>query len=169
MLSTLRLIEASTSGNTQYVMDELVRHVGKRQPDVTVERQRAELAKPADLLRGDVVILGSGTWNTGGTEGQLNPVMHAFLNDRAKNADLSGHLMTFVSLGDDRYYYRTRCIEHFLRFLREHGGTLFIPPLILVNEPYGQEEKIARWADKLLDRMAQGDPVRIRAAAMPRP
>lgn len=119
------------------------------------ECQRAERAGADTLLRGDLVVLASGTWNTGGPEGQLNTHMHALLHERAKDVALQGKPMTFISLGDDRYYFRTRCTEHFLRFQREHGATLFLPPFILVNEPYGQEEKIRLWGDKLLKKLTE--------------
>lgn len=167
MHSSLHVIYASTSGNTEYVIDTLVRQMASEAPEVVVEQQRAELAHPKDLLRGDVVILGSGTWNTGGKEGQLNMHMHALLQDRAKHIDLHGKPLTFISLGDDRYYFRTRCTEHFLRFQREHNGTLFIPPLIMVNEPYGQEEKILRWTQKLANHMLRGKAAHIRKADVP--
>ena len=54
---------------------------------IDVELQLVDLAKPEDLLRGDALLLASGTWNTGGPEGQLNPHMHAFLNGAAKAVD----------------------------------------------------------------------------------
>ncbi len=154
MLSSLHIIYASTSGNTEYVVHEVATCIQRTMPTVEVELQRAELAQPEDLLRGDVVILGSGTWNTGGSEGQLNMYMHALLHDRAKEIDLKKKPLTFISLGDDRYYFRTRCTEHFLRFQREHNGTLFVPPLVMVNEPYGQEERIRQWTEKLLKHMS---------------
>jgi len=153
MIRSLRFIEASTSGNTEYVVDQVVATLTERMPGLAIERQRAELTHPEDLLRGDLVILGCGTWNTGGTEGQLNVHMDALLRERANGLDLRGRPMTFISLGDDRYYFRTRCTEHFLRFQREHNGTLFAPPLVIVNEPYGQEERIRHWAEVLLKRM----------------
>ena len=165
MFKTLHIIYASTSGNTEYVVDELIDYIRRTMPEIKIERQRAELAHPKDLLRGDVLILGSGTWNTGGSEGQLSMYMDALLRDRAKDLDLQGRFITFISLGDDRYYFRTRCTEHFLRFQREHNGTLFVPPLVMVNEPYGQEDKIHRWAEKLLDHVMRG-PAHIRKTAL---
>jgi len=155
MTASVHIITASTSGNTEFVADTVVRRLCAVQPDIAIEIQKAELAKPEDLLRGDILILGSGTWNTGGKEGQLNMYMDALLHNHAKNVDLEGKPITFISLGDDRYYFRTRCTEHFLRFQRKHGGKLFTPPLIIVNEPYGQEEKIEKWADKLLSSIAE--------------
>lgn len=165
MLSSLHIIYASTSGNTEYVVDELIDYIKKQMPKLSVECQRAELAHPTDLLRGDVIILGSGTWNMDGVEGQLNMYMHALLHDRAKDLDLQGKPITFIGLGDDRYYFRTRCTERFLRFQREHNGTLFIPPLVMVNEPYGQEERIHQWTEKLLNHMTHGESAHIRQRA----
>ncbi len=162
-MRSINIIYASTSGNTEYVADVIRQQAILHGSDIEVECRRAETAKPEDLLRGDVLILGSGTWNTGGREGQLNPHMHALLHDRATQLDLRKRAMTFISLGDDRYYFRTRCTEHFLRFQREHDGTLFVPPLVLVNEPYEQEEKIIRWTGKLIARMMQNAPGHVRA------
>lgn len=166
MFTSLHFIYASTSGHTEYVVDTLAGFIASQAPSIAVERQRAELAHPKDLLRGDVLILGSGTWNTGSREGQLNMHMHVLLQDRAKELDLGGKPMTFISLGDDRYYFRTRCTEHFLRFQREHNGVLFISPLVLVNEPYGQEERIRQWSDKLLNHMQHGEAAHIRKRAL---
>ena len=151
-MSAIHFITASTSGHTEHVVDVLQKFFAD-QPGLTVKRQKAELTKAEDLLTGDLVILGSGTWNTGGTEGQLNMHMQALLKQRATGLDLKRKPITFISLGDERYYFTTRCTEHFLRFQREHNGTLFAPPLILVNEPYGQEDKIRLWGEKLLKKM----------------
>lgn len=150
MPPSLHIIYASTSGHTEYVVDELLSFLEQKGIDLTIERQRAELAKREDLLRGDVLILGSGTWNYGGVEGQLNMYMHQLLLDKAKDIDLSGKLMTFISLGDDRYRYTTRCTERFMHFLKSSRAKLLLIPLIIVNEPYGQEERIQKWGEKLL-------------------
>lgn len=157
-MTSLHFITASTSGHTDYVVDVLEKYFQRIGKAMEVERQRAEQAAPEDLLRGDIVILGSGTWNTGGIEGQLNMHMHALLMDRAKNIAMNAKPMTFVSLGDERYYFTTRCTEHFLRFQREHGATLFCMPLVLVNEPYGQEEKIEKWGEKFLTKLFPETP-----------
>ncbi len=149
-MPSIHFIYASTSGHTEYVIEVVEKYLREHAKDIFIERQRAEQSQADDLLRGDVLVLGSGTWNTNGTEGQLNMHMHALLKDRAAKLDLHKKPMTFISLGDERYYFRTRCTEHFLRYQREHNGTLLLPPIILVNEPYGQEERIQKWAEKLL-------------------
>lgn len=153
-MSSIHVIYASTSGNTEYVVEALRVALLERSPDLTIDVQRAEQTDVTDLARGDVVILASGTWNTGGQEGQLNPHMHALLLERAADVDLKGKPMAFISLGDDRYYFTTRCTEHFLRFMRTHNGKQLLPPLIIVNEPYEQEERIRKWSDKLASALA---------------
>ncbi len=154
-LSSLHIIYASTSGHTEYVVDTVEQYMKEHVPTLSFERQRAEQATAEDLLRGDVVILGSGTWNTGGIEGQLNMYMHDLVHQKASTVDFMKKPMTCISLGDDRYYFRTRCTEHLLRYIREHNGMLFVPPLIIVNEPYGQEERVQRWAQKLAEKMLE--------------
>lgn len=158
-MPSIHIIYASTSGHTEYVVDTLIEFLKEKAPQIDIERQRVELAKPEDLLRGDLVILGSGTWNYQGIEGQLNMYMHQFLFEKAQGIDLSGKQLALISLGDDRYYYTTRCTERFMRFLKEaHTKSAFMP-LIVVNEPYGQEEKIIKWGEKLIKFFEQPAPV----------
>jgi flavodoxin len=138
MSFTLSIITASTSGHTDYVVDVILQNLREVMPDIGIDKQRAEKASAMDLLRG-------------GRAGQLNPHMHELLMERAKDIDLQGKPATFISLGDDRFYFRTRCTEHFLRFIRTHNGKQLLPPLVIVNEPYEQEEKITLWAKKFMD------------------
>lgn len=115
-----------------------------------ISTQRVELAKPEDLLKGDILILASSTWNTGGPEGQLNPHMHAFVHGLAKTADLKGKSVAVIGLGDERYFYTALAKEHLETFVKTHGGQLLEPSLTIINEPYGQEEKIKEWAKRLV-------------------
>ena len=110
---------------------------------------RCESATPEDLTSADVLILASGTWNTGGIEGQLNPHMHTFLLKDCKGVDLSGKEVGIIALGDDRYYYTSRAGEHLRNFIQSHGGKVLGNALVVVNEPYGQEEKMKKWAAEL--------------------
>ena len=153
-MPSIHFIYASTSGHTEYVIAVVAQYLHDHAPHINVEVQRAELAHAEDLLRGDMIILGSGTWNTGGVEGQLNMYMEELLRDRAKEINFEGKAVSCISLGDDRYYFRTRCTEHFLRFIRDHKGALAVPPIVLVNEPYGQEEKIVKWAEKIMQHVS---------------
>lgn len=149
MIRSLSIITASTSGHTDMVLDVVQSHLSSALPHLVVRRVRAEQAQRSDIASSDAVVLGSGTWNTGGVEGQLNPHMHAFLFQRLAGASFDGKALAVVSLGDDRYYFTTRCTEHFLRFQRATRMSALCAPLIIVNEPYGQEERMLAWARKL--------------------
>lgn len=149
----LFLIFASTAGHTEYVTDVLMRFL-QEIGDVTVERKRAELCTPEDLLKGDLLLLACGTWNTGGIEGQLNPYMHRLLKEQAAKSDLAGKRVACVALGDERYHYTAEAKEHLEQFVRSHGGEIAVDSLVIVNEPYGQEEKVREWGRMLLSRLS---------------
>lgn len=154
MATSLHIIYASVSGSTEYVVDELIAQLTKAKPELQIEKQRAEQAEAEDLQRGDVLILASGTWNTGGQEGQLSPAMHQLLRVKAEHIQLNGKPMAFISLGDERYYFTTRCTEHFMQFMLHAGGKQLVTPLIIVNEPYEQGEKIQKWTEKLVEKLS---------------
>lgn len=156
-MATLHILYASTSGHTEYVVG-ILRDV-LTAGGITVTSCRIELATVADFTQGDALLLASGTWNTGGIEGQLNPYMHAFLWGPAKDADLRGKSVAIVALGDDRYKYTARAGEHLKTFVEKHGGKILGEPLKIVNEPYGQEGKVEEWGRKLLE--AMGEELRI--------
>lgn len=150
---SVNIIYASTSGHTEYVIQVLEEHMRSCQVSgvsFQVNVKRAEAAGSGDLLTGDILVLASGTWNTGGVEGQLNPHMYEFLLGRAKDVHLKGKHVAIIALGDDRYFYTCRAGEHLRQFVQTHGGHVLEPPLLIVNEPYGQEEKIRAWGEKLL-------------------
>lgn len=149
-MKSLNIIYASTSGNTEYVVSVLVKALAKKKKQLKVTTLRAEEATAKDLTKADMLMLGSGSWNTGGIEGQMNPHMHSLLLGRAKDVDLKGKKVLLVALGDDRYYYTCRSGEHMRSYVNSHGGELFGQPLLMVNDPYGQEAKIEKWVDKLL-------------------
>ena len=146
-MTSLQIIYASTSGHTEYVVGVLTEALKKEK--LQIANCKAEAAKPEDLLKGDVLILGCGTWNTDGPEGQLNPHMKDLLVGRAKDIDLAGKPVAIIALGDDRYYYTCRAGEHMRRFVLDHGGKILGDALLVVNEPYGQEERVQKWAEAL--------------------
>ncbi|MFH1443815.1 MAG: flavodoxin domain-containing protein [Candidatus Peregrinibacteria bacterium] len=151
-MALLHVIYSSSTGHTEYVIDTLVAELSSVAPKLTVEKQRAEEAQAEDLSKGDVLLLASGTWNTGGSEGQLHPRMYALLADRAKECDLQQKPCVIIALGDERYFYTARAMEHLVQFAMQHNGQLG-ESLVIVNEPYGQEEKVQKWAQKLLTKI----------------
>jgi flavodoxin len=152
-VASLHVIFSSSTGHTEYVVDALVTMLKKRSPKLKIEKRRAEVAQAADLLEGGILLLACGTWNTGGMEGQLHPYMQTLLKERAKDVDLKKKPCTFIALGDDRYTYTARATEHFMQFIVQHGGSLCVDPLVIVNEPYGQEERIQKWGERLLSKL----------------
>lgn len=152
---SLHLIYASTSGHTEYVVGVVVDVLKKEKPDLAVEVQQAEKVTADDVLRGDVLLLASGSWNTGGSEGQLNPHMHELLRARAKDIDLKGKSVLCIGLGDARYHFTARALTLLEEYVTSHGGKLLSPSLKVINEPYGQEETIEQWAKQILSVLPQ--------------
>jgi flavodoxin len=103
------------------------------------------------LLRGDVLVLASSTWNTGSVEGQLNPHMWVLLQEKAKNLDLAGKPCACIGLGDHRYFYTARAADLLQSYVKTHRGRLILPTLKVINEPYGQQGKIRVWANQLAE------------------
>jgi flavodoxin I len=154
-LPLLRIVFASTSGHTQYVVDSLVGSLEHPSQRCRIAVTRAERTQLEDLRSGDLLVLASGTWNAGGSEGQLNPHMSALLEDKARNLDLGGRPSACIGLGDDRYFYTARAADLLQEYVIAHDGRLIVESLRIVNEPYGQEDKVQMWAKRLLEASQQ--------------
>ena len=90
----LHIVFASTSGHTEYVGDTLIDSLKRTTPGWEIEETMAEKTQPRDLLTGDVLLLASSTWNTGGIEGQLNPHTWALLHEKAKGSHRLRHSLS---------------------------------------------------------------------------
>lgn len=146
---TIQIIYTTSTGNTEHVVGVLRKTLESK--GITVSSQLAEESKSEDLLKGDVLILACGTWNTGGSEGQLHVRMDAFLNGKAKAVDLEGKRVAIIALGDEEYYYTGRATEHLVQYALNHNGKLIGAPLLIINDPEEQEEKVVRWGEKLAE------------------
>ncbi len=153
MNRSLTIVYASTSGHTEYVVDVLIDVLGEKDKSMRVIKQRAELTKPEDFTKADVLLLASSTWNTGNVEGQLNPHMHDLLMVRAATADLAGKPVAAIGLGDERYFFTARAADRLTDYIKIHQGQLLLPTLKVVNEPYGQEDKVRTWAADLAQKI----------------
>ena len=154
----VRIVFASTSGHTEYVVDALTDCLKSIALGWEIEATRAEKMKPQDLLSGDVLLLVSSTWNTGGVEGQLNPHMWVLLHDdKAKTLDLADKPCACIGLGDHRYFYTARAADHLEHYVQVHHGRLIVPTLKITDEPYGQEEAVRVWGKQLADASKQLD------------
>lgn len=152
LVSSLQIIYASTSGHTEYVTQRIVGLL----KGIDVHVMRAEQSGPDDLLKGDVLMLASSTWNTGGQEGQLNPHMWSLLMDRAKDVDLKGKQVVLVGLGDHRYFYTVGALSHMNQYVEKRGGKKLCEDLRIVDEPFEQNVMIDQWTkDVLLPSLSQ--------------
>jgi flavodoxin I len=156
-LRFLHIVFASTSGHTEYVVGALIGSLKGIAPDWKIKEMVAEKTRPQDLLNGDALLLASGTWNTGGTEGQLNPHMWGLLHDKAKSLDLAGRSCACIGLGDHRYFYTARAADHLQHYVNVHHGRLIVPTLKIIGEPYGQEEAVRVWGKQLVDASKPAD------------
>ena len=147
----LHIVFASTSGHTEYVVDALIDSLKSIAQGWEIKETMAEKTQPQDLLRGDVLLLASATWNTGGIEGQLNPHMSVLLHDKAKTLDFAGKPCACIGLGDHRYFYTARAADHLQHYVEDHHGRLIVPTLKIIDEPYGQEEAVSVWGKQLVD------------------
>jgi len=153
----LHIVFASTSGHTQYVVEALIDSLRSMTPGWEIEETMAEKAQPQDLLSGDVLLLASGSWNTGSIEGQLNPHMWVLLHDKAKTLDLAGKPCACIGLGDHRYFYTARAADHLEHYVETHHGRLIVPTLKIIDEPYDQEEAVRVWGKQLVDASKHAD------------
>jgi flavodoxin I len=154
-LPLLTIVFASTSGHTQYVVDVLIQSLAPLSRVWHVASTRAEEAQADDLRNADLLVLASGTWTTGGSEGQLNPYMSMLLQDEASNLDLAGRPCGCIGLGDDRYFYTARAVDLLEGYVEAHHGRLIVASLKVMNEPYGQEQRVRDWANQLREAAAQ--------------
>ena len=154
---SLHIVFASTSGHTEYVVEALIDSLKSTTRDWEIEKTMAEKTQPQDLLSGDVLLLASATWNTGSTEGQLNPHMWGLLHDKAKTLDLAGKPCACIGLGDHRYFYTARAADHLQNYVEAHHGRLIVPTLKIIDEPYGQEETVRVWGKQLVDVLKPAD------------
>ncbi len=153
MNRTLTIVYASTSGHTEYAIDVLIGMLAEKEQSLRVIKQRAEVTKPEDMQNADVLLLASSTWNTGNVEGQLNPYMHELLMTRAAKAELNGKPVAAIGLGDERYFFTAKAADRLTDYLKNRGTLQLVPTLKVINEPYGQEEKIKLWGMELLKKI----------------
>ena len=153
----LYIVFASTSGHTEYVLDALIDSLKSIAQGWEIKETIAEKTQPQDLLSGDVLLLASATWNTGGIEGQLNPHMWVLLHDKAKTLDLADKPCACIGLGDHRYFYTARAADRLQHYVNVHHGRLIAPTLKIIDEPYGQEEAVRVWSKQLVDASKPAD------------
>jgi flavodoxin len=146
MIRTLTIIYATGTGHTEFVVDTVIAALAKSSPDLRIVKQRAEASKPEDVLKGDVLLLACGSWNTNNVEGMMSPYMHDFLAVRAAKEDLKKKPVAVIGLGDERYFFTAKSADRMVDYCTTHNGSLLLPALKIINEPFDQAPKIQTWA-----------------------
>lgn len=152
MIRTLTIIYASSTGHTEFVIDTLINALSKEK-DIRITKQRAETSTPDNLEKADLLLLACGSWNTGGPEGQMNPWMHDLLLNKSAETNLKGVNAAAIGLGDERYHFTCRAADLLTEFLKNHGATLMLPTLKIINDPFDQAAKVTGWAIELLQKI----------------
>ena len=147
MPANITAIVASTGGHTEYAVQVIAKHAKTKR--ITINIIKAEQATVATIQAADVLLFASSTWNTGGNEGQLNPHMLTCWKN-LKGVDLNGKQCAAIGLGDERYRYTAKAADHLEEMIMYLKGNQLLPAFKVVNEPYGQEKLLEKWADKFI-------------------
>ena len=150
MNRSLTIIYSTSTGHTEFVVDALIAHLTEKRKDLHTVKQRAEVSKPEDLTKADILLLACGSWNTGNVEGQLQPYMYDLVNGRGQEADIKEKPAAAIGLGDERYHFTARAAEKLTEFLTQKQAKILLPTLKIVNDPFDQTAKVLSWADELL-------------------
>lgn len=154
MIRTLTIIYATGTGHTEFVVDTVIAVVAETCPGVRLVKQRAEISKPDDMMKGDALLLACGTWNTNNVEGQLSPFMFDLLTVRGAKEDLKGMPAAAIGLGDARYFYTAKAADRLTEYLQTHHAKIMLPALKVVNDPFDQAAKIRVWAKEFAVKIA---------------
>ncbi len=135
----VKIIYASTSGNVEstceYIGEVLEGH------HFEVELFRSEKVDATEIIKHQLFIFATSTWE----HGEINPYFEPVLKDFA-NLDMSGKHAGFVGLGDTRYepILFTKGIDIAREAFLAKGGKSIGDVLRINGEPYHQLEELVR-------------------------
>lgn len=143
----IHIIYASTSGNTEFVMDkvaEIWRGMGKE-----VFLHRSEMTDVSVINDNQRFLLATSTWD----HGTINPFFDKLLA-QMKETDFTGKKSAFIGLGDRRYEKHDFCTG--MSLLKEvwekNNGTAIGVGLTIGREPFDEliDTMVRNWADKTI-------------------
>jgi flavodoxin I len=152
-VKTLLFAYASTSGHTEYVCALAAEFFTQKKRNFTTILQPIETISEQDLREADAIILASGTWNTEGIEGQLNPYMYRFVHNDFADFDFKKVPVLVIGCGDDRYRYTCRAAQYLEEYVDAHNAKRIEPTLRMINEPYHQHRAIEEWCDAIIPKI----------------
>lgn len=151
MPKPVKLVYASTSGNTEIVMETVAQIL--QQADLAPTLHRAEQTPVSVIEDNSWFVFGTSTWE----HGALNPFFRRLLSEM-KNSNLAGKQAAFVGCGDTRYEPVLFCegIEKVKKVWVAQGGSVLGEVLKINGEPYGLlGTDVKRWAEGLLSYFGQ--------------
>ncbi len=147
MNKTIHFIYASTSGNTEFVMDLVAQRWQKL--GVNCVLHRAEVCDVSVVKDNEFFVLATSTWD----HGTLNPFFNNLLTEM-KQSDLSKKQSAFVGLGDRRYtkYHFCAGMHELKQVWEDRGGQSVGVALTIGRDPNDELiiKVVEAWADKTL-------------------
>lgn len=145
--SPIHIIYASTSGNTEFIMDKVADVWRKKGKDVFLHR--SEKTDISVIKENKYFLLATSTWD----HGVINPFFNILLSEM-KKTDFSGKYAAFIGLGDRRYEKYLFCTG--MLSLKEvwensNGASLGVA-LTIGREPFDEliDKLVVDWAEKIL-------------------
>jgi len=145
-MTKLTLIYASTTGNTEAVMDK----VGEVLTENNIEyvSQRAEETEESLIADNDTFILATSTWG----HGIINPFFDELL-EYISNNSMSGKKAAFIGCGDKNY--EPELFNNGIKILKEaflkSGGEEVDRTLIIDGDPFPiLDTKVPYWTEKVI-------------------
>jgi flavodoxin len=142
----IHFIYASTSGNVEFVMDQIAQDW--RAQGVEVIMLRAEQTHLDAIKNNQLFVFATSTWE----HGVLNPFFDRLVKEM-KELDCSDKYAAFVGLGDIRYEPVLFChgMIQLEEFWQKLGGQVVGHHIKINGEPFEQIDKIVKpWSDLTL-------------------
>jgi flavodoxin len=141
----LTVIYASTSGNTEIVMETIAQVLGEY--GFRSDLHRAEKTPISVIRHNHLFVFGTSTWE----HGALNPFFRKLLKEM-KAENLTGKSAVFVGCGDTRYEPVLFCegIEKVRQVWEKQGGQTLGSILKIDGEPYPVlASDVTMWAESV--------------------
>lgn len=136
----IKIIYASTSGNTELVCDYITKLLEKSGFETRLFRSEKTPIK--EITNHDKFILATSTYE----HGVINPFYDKLLSEM-QTTDLKGKFAGIIGLGDTRYELHLFCegANILKKAFMDQGGTILHQPLKINGEPHDQLDIVDDW------------------------
>lgn len=153
-MSKVHLIYASTTGNTEAVMEKIAQQL--TQAGYTPELHRSENTQIDTIMDNELFILGVSTWS----QGIINPFFDDLLA-QIVSGDMNGKIAAFVGLGD-KYYtdpHFNKGIDTLQESFLKAGGKAIHTTLKIDGDPHAiLDTDVVEWTSKLITALKDSVP-----------